>query len=134
MQKVKITELREFAIQALIKNGVPAKNAEITADTLITTDMFGVMTHGMRNLGQYIEKLNAGGLDAKAEPEVICDGPAFAIINGNKALGMVSGCKAMNLAIEKAKKVGIAYVGVKNSGIVNICTVRKYTKFPISYF
>ena len=115
MQKVKIKELREFAVQALIKNGVPAKNAEVTADTLVTTDMFGVMTHGIRNLGQYIEKINAGGLDAKAEPEVICEGPAFAVINGNKALGMVSGCKAMNLAIEKAKQVGIAYVGVKNS-------------------
>lgn len=115
MQKVKINELREFAVQALIKNGVSEKNAEITADTLIATDMFGVMTHGIRNLGQYIEKINAGGLDAKAEPEVICEGPAFAVINGNKALGMVSGCKAMNLAIEKAKQVGIAYVGVKNS-------------------
>lgn len=115
MKKVKIKELREFAVQALVKSGVPVENAEITADTLITTDMFGVMTHGIRNLGQYIEKTEAGGLDAKAEPEVICEGPAFAIMNGNKALGMVSGCKAMKLAIEKAKKVGIAYVGVKNS-------------------
>ena len=115
MRKVKLKELREFAVQALIKSGVSSENAEITADTLITTDMFGVMTHGMRNLGQYIEKLEAGGLDAKAEPSIVCEGPAFAIINGNKALGMVSGCKAMKLAVEKAKKVGIAYVGVKNS-------------------
>lgn len=115
MNKVKITELREFAVEALIKYGVPTKNAEITADTLITTDMFGVMTHGTRNLGQYIEKIEAGGLDAKGEPEAVCEGPGFAILNGNKALGMVSGFKAMNLAIEKAKKVGIAYVGVKNS-------------------
>lgn len=115
MRKVKLNELREFAVQALIKSGVSSENAEITADTLITTDMFGVMTHGMRNLGQYIEKMEAGGLDAKAEPSIVCEGPAFAIINGNKALGMVSGCKAMKLAVEKAKKVGIAYVGVKNS-------------------
>ena len=115
MRKVKLNELREFAVQALIKSGVSSENAEITADTLITTDMFGVMTHGMRNLGQYIEKMEAGGLDAKAEPSIDCEGPAFAIINGNKALGMVSGCKAMKLAVEKAKKVGIAYVGVKNS-------------------
>ena len=115
MRKVKLKELREFAVQALIKSGVSSENAEITADTLITTDMFGVMTHGMRNLGQYIEKMEAGGLDAKAEPSIVCEGPAFAIINGNKALGMVSGCKAMKLAVEKAKKVGIAYVGVKNS-------------------
>lgn len=42
-------------------------------------------------------------------------GPAFAIIDGQKAIGMVSACKAMKLAIKKAKEVGIAYVGVKNS-------------------
>ena len=59
--------------------------------------------------------MQAGGLDAKAEPTVTVEGPAFALINGNKAIGMVSACKAMNLAIEKAKKTGIAYVGVKNS-------------------
>ena len=115
MKKVKIKELREFAVQALIKSGVSGVNAEITAETLITTDMFGVMTHGVRNLGQYIEKMEAGGLDAKAEPSIVCEGPAFARINGNKALGMITGCKAMKLAVEKAKKVGIVYVGVKNS-------------------
>ena len=40
---------------------------------MITTDTFGVMTHGIRNLGQYIEVTEAGGLDAKAEPEVVCE-------------------------------------------------------------
>lgn len=115
MQEVKIDELRKFSVQALIKSGVPEGNAIITTDTLITTDMFGVITHGIRNLGQYIQKMEAGGLDAKAEPSIVCEGPAFAIMNGNKALGMVSGCRAMNMAIEKAKQCGIAYVGVKNS-------------------
>ena len=59
--------------------------------------------------------MEAGGLDAGAVPTVVCEGPAFAVVNGNKALGMVSACKAMELAIKKAKEVGIAYVGVNNS-------------------
>lgn len=115
MTKIKIDELKSFAVAALLKAGVAKNNADLVADVLVTTDMFGIMTHGTRNLEQYIKKMEAGGLDAKAEPVVVCEGPAFAIINGNKALGMVSGCKAMKLAIEKAKKVGIAYVGVRNS-------------------
>ena len=115
MKKIKLEDLREFSVKALINAGLTKENAEMTADVLITTDTFGVMTHGTKNLGQYIQKMQAGGLNAKAEPSVECEGPAFAIINGNKAVGMVSGCKAMNLAIEKAKQCGIAYVGVKNS-------------------
>lgn len=115
MKKIKLEDLREFSVKALMNAGLTKENAKMTADVLITTDTFGVMTHGTKNLGQYIQKMQAGGLDAKAEPTVECEGPAFAIINGNKAVGMVSGCKAMNLAIEKAKQCGIAYVGVKNS-------------------
>ena len=115
MKKIKISELYRFATQSLVAAGLSNSNAEITADALITTDTFGVLTHGTKNLNQYIQKMNVGGLDAKAEPTIECEGPAFAIINGNKAVGMVSGCKAMKLAIEKAKQCGIAYVGVKNS-------------------
>lgn len=115
MKKIRLDELKKFCLEALVKAGVSEKNAETVADTLITTDTFGVVTHGTKNLNQYIQKMEAGGLDAKAEPSIEGEGPAWAILNGNKAIGMVSGCKAMNLAIEKAKQVGIAYVGVKNS-------------------
>ncbi len=115
MNKIKLNDLQKFCEKALVKSGVSEKDAKTVADVLITTDTFGVMTHGTKNLNQYIQKMQAGGLDCKAEPIIEAEGPAFAIINGNKAVGMVSACKAMNLAIEKAKRVGIAYVGVRNS-------------------
>ena len=113
--KIRLDDLKEFSVKALMSAGVSENNANTVADVLITTDMFGVVTHGTKNLFPYIQKMQAGGLDAKAEPSIIGEGPAWAIIDGNKAVGMVSACKAMNLAIEKAKKVGIAYVGVRNS-------------------
>ncbi len=115
MKKVSLKELHEFSVKALMSVGVCEQDAETVAQTLITTDTFGVLTHGTKNLNQYIQKMEAGGLDAAAVPTVECEGPAWAIVNGNKAIGMVSACKAMKLAIEKAKQVGIAYVGVKNS-------------------
>jgi ureidoglycolate dehydrogenase (NAD+) len=113
--KIKLDELRRFSVETLLKAGVSEEDAKTTAEALITTDTFGVLTHGTKNLYQYILKMQAGGLDAKAVPTVMGEGPSWAIINGNKAIGMVSACKAMNLAIEKAKETGIAYVGVKNS-------------------
>lgn len=115
VKKILLDDLRKFSEEALVKTGVSSENAAMAAEALITTDTFGVITHGTRNLYPYIQKMEAGGLDAKAEPTVVCEGPAFAIMNGNKALGMVSGCKAMKMAIEKAKQTGVAYVGVRNS-------------------
>lgn len=113
--KIRLDDLKEFSVKALVWAGVSEENANTVADVLITTDTFGVVTHGTKNLYPYIQKMQAGGLDAKAEPSIISEGPAWAIIDGNQAVGMVSACKAMKLAIEKAKKVGIAYVGVRNS-------------------
>ena len=115
MAKIKIEELKSFSKKALLYAGVKEEDANTVVDTLVTTDEFGVLSHGTKNLYQYIQKMQEGGLDAKAEPTVEAEGPAWAIINGNAAIGMVSACTAMKLAIEKAKECGIAYVGVKNS-------------------
>ena len=115
MSKIKLDRLRSFAVSALVSIGMSETDANTTADVLVTTDTFGVLTHGTKNLCGYIEKMKAGGLDAKAEPSIEREGSAWAIINGNKAVGRVSSCKAMKLAIQKAKDCGIAYVGVHNS-------------------
>lgn len=115
MKKIKLAELKSFSEAALIKAGVTEENAKIVTEVLTTTDTFGVMSHGTKNLYQYILKMNEGGIDAKAEPSIVCEGPAFAVMDGNAAIGMVSSYKAMQLAIKKAKETGIGYVGVRNS-------------------
>jgi len=115
MKTIKISELWGFTQQALIHTGVSMEDARTIADTLVTTDSFGVLSHGTKNLYHYILKCKAGGIDPKAVPVVEKEGPAWAIINGNCAFGMVSACKGMNLAIDKAKECGVGYVGVRNS-------------------
>jgi ureidoglycolate dehydrogenase (NAD+) len=115
MKEILLEELQAFCEKALIKSGVNTENARTITEVLVTTDTFGVLSHGTKNLYQYILKMNAGGLDPKAEPTIEAEGPAWAIINGNNAAGMVSSTRAMKLAVEKAKTTGISYVGVKNS-------------------
>ena len=115
MKTIKLQELWEFTYKALVHTGVCDADATTIADTLVTTDSFGVLSHGTKNLYQYILKCREGGLDPKAVPTVVNEGPAWAIIDGNCAFGMVTACKGMNLAIEKARKCGIGYVGVRNS-------------------
>lgn len=115
MKRIQIDKLHEFSVKAMEACGMNHQDANTVAEVLVGTDTFGVTTHGTKNLYGYAQKILAGGLDAKAQPCIEKEGPAWAILNGNMAMGMVSGCKAMELAIEKAKNVGIAYVGVKNS-------------------
>jgi LDH2 family malate/lactate/ureidoglycolate dehydrogenase len=75
----------------------------------------GVFTHGVKALAGYVRRLQSGGLKADAVPEVCSEGPAWAIVDGHSALGMVTSIFAMKTAIRKAKVAGMAYVGVRNS-------------------
>ena len=115
MARVKIDELMRFSEEVLVKSGLTKENAKAVAETIVTTDTFGVLSHGTKNLYGYIQKMHAGGLNASAVPTVEKDGPAWGIVNGNAAIGMLTADFAMKKAIEKAKNTGIAYVGVYNS-------------------
>jgi LDH2 family malate/lactate/ureidoglycolate dehydrogenase len=113
--KISVTELENFCLMALKKAGVADADARTTADVLVTTDTWGIFTHGLKNLHGYIRRLQGGGLKRDAVPRMVTDGPAWAIVDGDSALGMVASVYAMRAAMAKARVSGISYVGVRNS-------------------
>ena len=112
---IAVDDLRAFCLEALAKAGVGAADARTTADVLVTTDTWGVHTHGVKALRGYVRRLRAGGLNPRGRPAVVSEGTAWAIVDGDSALGMVASCFAMETAIRKAEQSGIGYVGVRNS-------------------
>lgn len=112
---IPVDDLRAFCLEALAKAGVDEPDARTTADVLVTTDTWGVHTHGVKALGGYVRRLRAGGIRARARPAVVSEGPGWATIDGDSGLGMVVSVVAMGVAIKKAKACGIGYAGVRNS-------------------
>jgi ureidoglycolate dehydrogenase (NAD+) len=115
MKPIKVDELRAFVLQVLERCGVSKADAETTADVLVTTDTWGIHTHGTKSLYAYTRRLRAKGLKPDGRPKVQSEGPAWAVVDGDSSLGMVSGVFAMKLAMAKAKTAGIALVVVNNS-------------------
>src|SRR5262245_22176356 len=113
--KILPDQLTGFCIEALTRVGVNEADACTTADVLVTTDTWGIFTHGTKNLRGYIRRLRGGGLGARAVPKVVKEGPAWAMVDGNSALGMVTSVFAMRTAMSKAQTAGVAYDGVRNS-------------------
>ena len=113
---ISIESLTTFCITALTKIGMSRADAETTANALVTTDAMGVFTHGTKLLGGYLNRLKGGGYRATAAPRIEREGPGWAIIDGESALGQVGSVFAMRTAMAKAKQVGIAYVGLTNTG------------------
>ncbi|MFN8711168.1 MAG: Ldh family oxidoreductase [Planctomyces sp.] len=114
--KISIDSLTEFCRSALMQTGVSAADARITADALVTTDAMGVFTHGTKLLSGYLHKLRGGGYVAGGVPVIEREGPGWAIVDGQSALGQIGSVMAMNTAIAKARSTGIAYVGLRNTG------------------
>ena len=112
---VSLESLHAFCVEALEKSGVRRKDAEVTADALVTTDSWGVHTHGCGLLPGYVKRLRAGGLRADASPRVVAEDKAWALVDGGSGLGQVASTFAVHLAVEKARSAGLCYVGVRNN-------------------
>jgi LDH2 family malate/lactate/ureidoglycolate dehydrogenase len=95
--------------------GVPAEDARIIADVLITSDLWGIPSHGIAHLKMYHERMKAGLQLPLTHWEVVKDTPTTAVIDGGNGMGMVVGYNAMKIAIEKARQYGMGSVAVRNS-------------------
>lgn len=109
--------LRWTTTQIFEKLGVSHEDAATAADVLVTTDLRGVETHGVSNmLRAYVRDYRAGKLDPRPGWTLEREAPGTAVIDAGKRLGIIVGPKAMRLAMDKARKVGVGIVTVHNSG------------------
>ncbi len=107
--------LNEFCAKALEKAGLSKENANIAADILVECDIRGVYSHGVVALPYYIKQMKLGGINVQAEPAIEKEGLSYTLLNGNGGMGQLNAYKATKIAIEKAKKSGVAISTVKNS-------------------
>jgi len=107
--------LQHFCEQVFIKAGVPAQSAAIVAESLVQADLRGVDSHGVVRTAIYLQRIEAGMIDPFAAVKKVNESEATILVDGQNNFGSVIGTKALDLALEKAKKHGAAFVGVKGS-------------------
>ncbi|RKL63337.1 Ldh family oxidoreductase [Thermoanaerobacteraceae bacterium SP2] len=107
--------LRDYCSQLLQKVGVPEDHSRIVADSLVEADLTGVESHGVTRMAVYMKRLRNGGINPVLELKTVMDGPGTAVVDACHSIGQVTSYKVMEMAIEKAKKVGISFISVKNS-------------------
>jgi LDH2 family malate/lactate/ureidoglycolate dehydrogenase len=113
---VDFDSLENFMVDVFKGIGVPEEDARICADVLITSDKRGIDSHGIGRLKPiYYDRIKAGTQSPKTDMEIVKDGPTTAVIDGHNGMGQVIAKKSMALAIEKAKKMGLGMVAVRNS-------------------
>jgi len=107
--------LFEFTKSILLKIGCSEKDADLAADVLLSADLRGVDSHGVARLSGYVRLWEKGRINATPKIKIVHETPSTAVVDGDSGLGLVVAPFAMQVAIDKAKKVGTGWVSVKNS-------------------
>ncbi len=107
--------VRQQVVNILRAWGMAEELVQTTADAMIETDLLGVDSHGISMLMTYEARKLEGKLNVTAQPKIVRETPAMALVDGQAGLGHPVAAFAMNLAVDKALKIGVAGVGVRNS-------------------
>jgi len=94
---------------------VPPAGAAWMAQLLVRANLRGHDSHGVIRVPQYVSSWKKGEANPTAEPVVVQDGPATALVDGKLGFGQIVARRGMELAMEKAAAIGISAVGVFNS-------------------
>ena len=113
-------ELHRLARTALEKAGANSKMAEATARHLVRAEAQGLPTHGMSRVPFYCGMLRRGRADGAAQPAMLAERAGACLIDNRDGLPYVSAQWAVEEAVQRARRNGIAFAGIRNSGHVGV--------------
>ena len=106
----------KFVVDVFCGYGVPVEDAKICADILLESDQRGIESHGLNRLKpMYLDRIKDKIQDPVTNFEIVNEGVTTAVVDGHNGMGMVIGKRSMQIAIDKAKKLGMGMVAVRNS-------------------
>lgn len=128
--KITVTALRAFIERVLTQTGLPPEHAARVAELMAEADARGADGHGVFRLPQYVKRIQSGGINTRPDIRVLREEGATALVDGDNAMGHLVMSRAAEIAIEKARTAGIAWVGARNSNHAGPALL--YARMPLS--
>jgi LDH2 family malate/lactate/ureidoglycolate dehydrogenase len=107
-----IEEQASLVLQAW---GMPEDDIPIALKMILYADLRGIDSHGIGMFPTYEIWRKKGWINFQPDIEVVRENEVSALVDADGALGHLPSHRAMNLAIDKCKKLGIGAVSVRNS-------------------
>jgi len=112
---IEIPKLIEFIARALAAAGIPPEDARQVAALMAESDARGGDAHGVFRLPQYVKQIQNGAVNPRPDMQIVSSRAGTALVDGDNALGHLVMKLATELAIEKARQCGVAWVGTRRS-------------------
>lgn len=114
MKIVSVEELRRASLEVLHVAGVPKEDARIVADHLVEANLRGCDSHGVLiRLPRLVKGIRSGAINPSSSVKVIRETSATTLLDGGQGIGQVVSMKAVDIAVEKARDVGVGVVSLR---------------------
>ena len=92
--------------------------AQTIARHLVASNLVGHDSHGVIRVSRYVDFWRTGKVRANQRATIAFETDSLALVDGHRGYGQVIGEQAVRIGIDKAKKCGIALVGLRDVGHV----------------
>jgi LDH2 family malate/lactate/ureidoglycolate dehydrogenase len=123
--------LKAFIHEALTKLRLPESDATTVAALMAEADLQGSDGHGVSRLPQYARRIKAGGFNVRPNIRVVREQLATALLNGDNGMGHLVMKRAAEIAIEKARVTGVAWVNSQFSNHAGPASL--YATMPLAH-
>jgi L-2-hydroxycarboxylate dehydrogenase (NAD+) len=129
--RIKAEQLEAFIARAFEAVDVPREDATKIAQLMTRADVNGSEGHGIFRLPQYIRRIKGGAVNVKPRIRIEREAPAMAVVNGDNGMGHLVMRYATEIAIQKAKTAGVAWVGANWSNHAGPASL--YASMPLEH-
>jgi len=113
---MKAFELKKIVFSIFLKSGLSKSDSKISADALINAELVGAYGHGLSRLRMYCDRIKKKVINPKPKIKIKKISQSISHIDADNSIGFVAADLAIKKSIQNAKKTGIGFVAVKNSG------------------
>jgi len=113
--RIPVAQLRRFITLSMERLGLPPADAATVGQLMAEAEAQGSDGHGAIRIIPYARRIRAGGMNLKPNIRVVKEKAAMALIDGDNGMGHLVMHRATQIAIEKARHCGVAWVGAKLS-------------------
>jgi LDH2 family malate/lactate/ureidoglycolate dehydrogenase len=123
--------LRAFVAHAFVAVGMPDVDAATVADLMVSADLGGSESHGIFRLPHYVRRIRAGGINLHPNLRVERERDGMALVDGDNGMGHLVMKFAADKAIAKARRSGVAWVGVHHGNHAGPASL--YARMPMAH-
>ena len=106
-------QLLDLTVRLLQAAGASPEDARVVGEHLVAANLAGHDSHGLIRIPQYHRDAQEGKLALDASVEVVRENAVSALLDAHRTWGQVAAGQALDLALDKARAIGMSAVAVR---------------------